>query len=391
MTRAKTKRPGTRSGRRNLPEDLPDAAEAALEDLLRVDMEDDEILTTHSSNAYEDRTMRRNKAPSAPPPSARPRPLEMTESGTMPIEAIEELDAEELDGEEVVTELPVLRVGIFEDQTQLRSAQSAVGAAGHVVAIADAGDAGRKHVLAAVREGTLDAVIVALPGGEQIIDAALALESRRPVVIASVDGTPRAAVARASAAGADLVALRPHDIGTIAPLMLAANRLTIERKLAADPEPHGLHSYEAFQRVLELAIMRAQKLDYPLSVALFSVEVVPPPPAGIGGIVRARAGNALIHAIREIDVATQLEGDRFLVLLPYTDLKRAATLAQKVITSVMQGEPVVSGGRAYPPKITGAAVAARLGQPVSFARLLKDAMQTLEQARKDGADLAVQP
>jgi hypothetical protein len=143
MTRAKQKRAGTKSGRRNLPDDLPDAAEAALDDLLRVDVDDDdiedEILTQHAGAAYEDRTMRRNKV-------AEP---ELSESGTMPIDALED---DELDGDEVVTELPVLRVGVFEDAINLRSLQSAIGAAGHVVAIAGTGPEGRGHVLAAVRE-----------------------------------------------------------------------------------------------------------------------------------------------------------------------------------------------------------------------------------------------
>jgi len=390
VTRAGKKRAGTRSGRRNLPDDLPDAAEAALDDLLRIggdDIEevDEEMLVTHAAaNRYEDRTLRRSKVE---PPEFTSEAEPLSESAVMPIDVIEE----DVDSEEVVTELPVLRVGIFEDATHMRSLQSAIGAAGHTVSLAASGADGRQRVLAAVRERTLDAVVVAVPGGEPIIDAALAIESLRPVVIACVDGAPVTAVNRASVVGADLVAIRPHEIGSIAPVMLAANRLMVERRLAADPEPRGLVSYEQFQRVLELAIVRAQKLEYPLSVALFSIDVVPAPPAGIGGIVRARAGNALVHSIREIDVATQLENDRFLVLQPYTDLKRAAALAQKVILMVKQGEPVISGGRAYPPRITGAAVAARLGEPVSFARLLKDAMRTLDQARVDGADLAVQP
>lgn len=381
MTRAKPKRPGTRSGttRRgaNLPDDLPDAAEAALEDLLRADEDaDEEILTTSAAQAFEEHTIRR------------PKLAEPTESGTMPIDA---LDEEDVESEEIVTEVPALRVGVFEDSTQLRSAQSALGAAGHVVAVGASGREGLQQVLAAVRGGTLDVVMVAVPGGEAIIDAALALETNRPVVIASVDGNPLTAVNRALASGADLAAVRPHDVGSIAPILLAANRLMIERKLASDPEPRGLQTFEAFQRVLELAIVRAQKLEYPLSVALYQVDVSPPPPPGIGGIVKARAGNALVHAIRDIDVATQLEGDRFLVLLPYTDLKRAAGLAQRVIQAVTAGEAVVSGGRAYPPKIVGAVAAARLNEPVSFARLVKDATRTLEQARRDGADFAVQP
>jgi hypothetical protein len=350
VTRARTRRPGTRGGARSLPDDLPDAAEAALDDLL--------------ADPVGDRT------------------------GTMPIDA---LDSEELDGEEVATSLPVLRVAIWEDATHLRSAQSAAGATGHAITLAASGGDGKQRVLAAVRGGQVDAVLVALPGGEAIIDAALALEIARPVVIASVDAAPLIAVRRASAAGADLVAIRPHDAGTLAPILLAANRLTIERRLAADPEPRGLVTYEAFQRVLELAIVRAQKLEYPLSLALFSVDVSPPPPAGVAGIVRARAGNALVHALREIDCATHLEGDRFLVLMPYTDLKRAGALAQKVISAVQTADSVVAGGRPYPPRIVGAAVSVRQSQQVSFARLLEDAMNTLEQARRDGADLAVQP
>lgn len=359
MTRAKTKRPGTRSGRRHLPDDLPDAAEAALDELLRAD--EDDILE-EAELAPEDRTMQ--------------------------IDAVEEEDDASSD---IVNELPVLRVGVFEDAMHVRSAQSAVSASGHSVALAGSGTDGRQQVLEAVRAASLDAVLVALPGGQAIIDAALALEPRRPVVIASVESSPLVAIHRASAAGADLVAIRPHDIGSLAPIMLAANRLMIERTLAADPEPRGLVTYEAFQRILELAIVRAQRLDYPLSLALFSVDVSPPPPPGIGGIVRARAGNAIMQSIRDIDVATQLEGDRFLVLMPYTDLKRGAALCQQVIAAVQRAETVVSGGRSYPPRIVGAAVAAKLAGPVSFAKLLKDAMSTLDQARRDGADLAVQP
>ena len=91
-------------------------------------------------------------------------------------------------------------------------------------------------------------------------------------------------------------------------------------------EPGGLQPFELFQRALELEIKRARRYEYPLSVALFAVELEPPPPPpGMRGILRARAGNALIHTIRDIDLATQLDHERFLVLLPYTDLAGAAS------------------------------------------------------------------
>ena len=107
--------------------------------------------------------------------------------------------------------------------------------------------------------------------------------------------------------------------------------------------------------------------------------------------MRARAGNALIHTIRDIDLATQLDHERFLVLLPYTDLTGAAKLGRRVIAAVAEGDPVISGGRAFPPRVVGAVAGANPGEPLSFAKLIKDATRALEQARRDGAELAVQP
>jgi hypothetical protein len=228
-------------------------------------------------------------------------------------------------------------------------------------------------------------------------------------VIASIAGNPQIAVQRATSAGADLVAMWPHDVSTITPLLFAAHRLTIERRVTvaargaeqalrarldelADPEPRGFLPIEMFQRVLELELRRAKRFDYALSIGLFSVEVPPPPPPpGIRGILRARAGNVLIHTVRDIDIAAQLDHERFLVLLPYTDLKGAGGLARRVIAAVSSGDPVVAAGRSYPPKVIAAVAAANLSQPVSFAKLMKDVARALDGARREGAELAVQP
>jgi len=282
--------------------------------------------------------------------------------------------------------------------------QSAIAAAGHVVQVAGTGRDGLARVLAEIQDGDVDVVIAALPGGEALIEAALAIEPRRPIVIASLARSPIDAVNRAHAAGADLAAIRPHDVERLAPILFAAAQLHIEKGVAlaargsgradelADPEPRSLVPYDVFQRVVELEVKRAKQFDYPLAVALFSVEVAPPaPPSGIRGILRARAGNALIHSVRDVDVATQLEHERFLVLLPYTDLKGGAGLARRVITAVAALDPVVAAGRSFPPRVVAAVAGAMPGQELSFAKLLKDATRTLEQARRDGAELAVQP
>ena len=334
------------------------------------------------------------------------------------------LDDSQLVEETMLPELPTLRFAVLEDDDHLAPAQAAIAAAGHIVVAGAAVRDGVMQILELVRDGDVDTVLVGIPGGEPIIDAALALEPRRPVVIAALSGAGFAGAQRASATGADLASTRPHDVDRLAPILLAAARLHIERSSAisargservlrarleelADPDPRGLQPFELFQRVLELEIKRAKRFDYPLSVALFGVDIpqsrprgaastdivseLAAPPAGILGILRARAGNALINSIRDIDLATQLDHERFLVLLPYTDITGATSVARRVIAAVANGDPVVSSGRSFVPRLVAAIAGARGDESLSFAKLMKDATRALEQARRDGAELAVQP
>jgi hypothetical protein len=330
-------------------------------------------------------------------------------------DALAGLDAERApsnigSGEErALYEVPALRFAVYEDPAYLSSAQNAIVSAGHVIAAAGAGRDALKRVGDLIRTGSIDVVLVSLPGGESIIDAALSVEPRRPTIIASLSASSVEAVSAAALSGADLATTRPHDVERIAPLALAAARIDAERRVAAsakgaeqvlrqrledmaDAEPGGLLPFEMFQKVLELEIKRAKRFNYPLSVALFAVEIAPPqPPPGILGILRARAGNALINTIRDIDIATQLDHERFLVLLPYTDLKGAASVSKRIIAAVAKGQAVVSDGRTFPPRVVGACAGMKKGEPVSFAKLMKDATRALESARRDGAELAVQP
>ncbi len=250
-----------------------------------------------------------------------------------------------------------------------------------------------------IRRDNVDVVLVALPGAATpfdatpVVDAALALAPRRPVLVGVVPGTAPDGVRRAQAAGVDLVAVRPHDPERLAPILLAAARLGAAREAEANArgaevvlrgrldqvahgDPGGLQPVELFQRALELEIKRARRYAYPLAVALFAVHVPPPPPpTGVRGILRARIGTALIRAIRDIDLATQLDHERFLVLLPYTASDGAANLARRIIAAVRAGDTRSSaGGRVFPPRVVGAGCgrAARPGQ-LSFSRLIRDA------------------
>ncbi|CAN5121557.1 hypothetical protein BH11MYX1_BH11MYX1_52410 [soil metagenome] len=453
MSPSKAKRPGTRSGKpradsvgptdgfrtakkrsaSELPADLADAAEAALDDLLAgpgdrsvsfsIDISEAEFsgtteataeaaITAAQAAAFQAVTPGRAKPPGPPPGPSAPRPPGKTHPAlaTPPPPQARDVAvsvSDELEETDLV-EVPQLRFAIYEQQEHLRAARDAIVAAGHLAVAGGSGTTGISKIADEIVSG-IDVVLVALPGGEAVIDIALAQEPRRPIVIAAVTGKPTDCIQRAVLAGADLAAPRPHDTESMAPILLAAARLHTERRAAqnargaeavmrakleelSDPDLRGLQPLETFQRVLELEFKRARRFEYPLSVALFAVEVAPPPPpAGIRGILRARAGNALIHTIRDIDLATQLDHERFLVLLPYTDLTGAAGLGRRVIAAVAQGDPVVSAGRSFPPRVVGAVAGARPGQELSFSKLMKEATQALAQARRDGAELAVQP
>jgi hypothetical protein len=299
-----------------------------------------------------------------------------------------------------------LSILVHDASTHLPSAQGAIVAAGHLVIGGASGKDGLEKIRHLMRDDT-DVLVVGIPGGEPLIDAALALAPRRPVIVAACTGTAVDAAERAVAAGADLVTIRPHELERIAPVLLAASRLLDERSMTTnargseavlrarldaliEPEVGSLQPFELFQRVLELELKRARRYDYSIAVALFAVEIDPPePPPGVRGILRARAGNALIHSIRDIDLATELDLERFLVLLPYTDLSGAAEVARRILHAVAAVDPVIAAGHSYPPRVIGAVAGAAPGQPLSFARLMRDATRALEQARHDGASLAV--
>jgi len=306
-----------------------------------------------------------------------------------------------------VVELRPLTVAIHADPPQVAAAKAAIAVVGHRVVAAASGSIGVEQIKSLLRSQSADALLVGVPGGEVLIDTALALAPRRPVVIAACEGTSMEAVRRAGSVGADLAIARPIEPERLAPILFAASRLVDERNSTnaargsetilrarldalVEPEPGSLQPFELFQRVLELELKRSRRYGYPIAVALFAIDIPPPePPPGVRGILRARAGNALIHAIRDIDMATEVDQERFLVLLPYTTLAGAAEVARRIIGAVTKGDPVVAVGRTFPPRIVGAVAGALAGQPLSFSRLMRDATQALEQARRDGAELAV--
>src|SRR6185503_19244882 len=172
--------------------------------------------------------------------------------------------------------VPQLRLLAHEGGPHLAAAQGAIAAAGHLAVVAATGRDAIERLRPAI--AGVDALLIGLPGGEPLIDAALAFGVQRPVVIAASTAGAVEAARRAAAAGADLAAVRPHDVERLAPILLAAARLVEHRRQPAaqpdpgasdtaldgvlvalsDPEPGGLQPAEVFQRALEHEIERAR-------------------------------------------------------------------------------------------------------------------------------------
>jgi CheY-like chemotaxis protein len=323
---------------------------------------------------------------------------------------------------------PRLRMLVLEAAPHLAAAQGAIVAAGHAVVIGATGRDGVDKLRFAV--GEVDAMLVGMPGGEPLIELAAAQGARRPVVIAAWTASALEAARRSAAAGADLATVRPHDVERLAPILLAATRLVEHRRPGAplpatsagapapapapaeldvdvdvdldvdgdvdgdgepDREPAGLLAAESFAQAAQRELERARRFGHPLAVAMFVVDVpAPPPPPGLRGILRARAGNALVHALRDADLATELDQDRFLVVMPYTDRVAGAEHARRIVSAVAAGDPVNAAGRSFPPRVIGAVVGAPGGAELDLPRLVQDATQLLEQAQVTGASLAVE-
>ena len=319
------------------------------------------------------------------------------------------IDDEQLLEEDALSPLPSARVAICETSAAaLTLARAAVAAQGYEVVIGAAGVTAVADVSKRLTaEPMPDIVVVGLPGGEAVLDAARALEPRRPVLVAAMSVSGRVAAERAHAAGADLVATRPHEPERLGPVLFAAAKLGAARaeltsargtearlrervNKAGNPDTvTGFQQLEYFNRVLELEIKRARRYGYALSVCLLRQVDPERLPATVKRDLRQRAAAAIATAIRDIDMPVELPPDRFLVLLPYTDADGAAVVAQRIVAAVAKHPPVRGNNQDWRASVTAGVSGITSGGEVSFAQLMRDASAALRAAEDAGESVMI--
>ncbi|MCK5011562.1 MAG: GGDEF domain-containing protein, partial [Deltaproteobacteria bacterium] len=135
---------------------------------------------------------------------------------------------------------------------------------------------------------------------------------------------------------------RGRLISTMANQVALALKNATEHKrvqeLAITDELTGLYNRRAFQKALDKELRRSKRYKKPLSLIMLDIDGFKEINDKFGhqagdGVLRSLALN-LQRAIREIDFLARYGGDEFAVILPETEAKQAAVLAERLKKTV---------------------------------------------------------
>ena len=300
-------------------------------------------------------------------------------------------------------------VALFESAKSHRDrARAAVSALGYTLLPDGDEDA---LVAQIVGEAPPEVVLVAWPGGAQIIQACRARRRNRPVVIVALAGPAATAQSRCSEAGADLLAIRPHSKDSLAGVLQGALALGRERHQVAALEATedilrarlrrygeadattGLQHFDFFKQLLVMELKRAKRFGYSLAACLVALDPWdqdrPEPPLEVLNKLRTRVASAMVSCIRDIDLPVDFGEDRFLAFLPYTDLAGAEQVGRRIAASVKSFGGLRVAGHTHSMSVSVGISALRPGKPVSFARIMRDASAAVRAAQLKGGGRVV--
>jgi len=307
-----------------------------------------------------------------------------------------------------VPALPNL-LGIYEHtKTNFRRASESARALGYTLI----GEAGRDELCERIASPvTPDIVLVSVPGGEAVLEAVAAKQKSKPVVIASLSGPASTAVERCEAAGADLLTLRPHSKDSLCAVLRAASVIAAERqhiitmrgnedilrerlqRYGQADAATGFQHFDFFKHMLIVELKRAKRYGYSLAACVVAIDPwaadQPEPSMTTATKLRTRVATAISSCIRDIDIPVDYADDRFLVLLPYTEIQGAERVGRRIAMSVRNQGGLSDGDVSYSMSVSVGIAALRPNKPVSFARLMRDANAAVRASQLKGGGRVV--
>jgi diguanylate cyclase (GGDEF)-like protein len=139
-----------------------------------------------------------------------------------------------------------------------------------------------------------------------------------------------------------------------------------------------------------MELKRAKRYGYSLAAALVQID---PPDVELSPVdtrrLRERVAVAITSNIRDIDYPVEHVDGRVLIFLPYTDLDGATEVGNRVVKAVRKLARLETDEGEVQATISVGISAQREGQPISFARLMRDANQALRAAALKGGNRVV--
>ncbi len=168
-------------------------------------------------------------------------------------------------------------------------------------------------------------------------------------------------------------------------------RQALAQKALIDPVTR-FYRFDIFKHIILLEVKRAKRYGYPLAILLLAFDnfqrvsgyLKPDQRRDLYTHVRSQVGTC----IRDIDIPLLFAEEKVLVVMPHTDLRGAAVVADRIRSQVGRVDP---GGSLAQLKLTVSIAVASTEQAEqrSFGTLIREAMRGLQEAEFKGGDVVL--
>jgi diguanylate cyclase (GGDEF)-like protein len=269
------------------------------------------------------------------------------------------------------------------------------------VAVFESKRAERTRIAAALRRAGLkvtsaegvdglarEGLVVIGPGVASPGNVARAVRRAAPEVV--VLAASRAAKKASWSDGILPLPISPPDLRVRLPELY---RLRDLERAASEAKPSildpltGFYTFAHFKELLFVEVKRARRYNFPLSLALVSLD---PLPRRIDGALRARLFSSLALAIRQslrdTDFPVQYNGDHIALVMPHTDLQGALVTSERICERVRTSRLEHGSGPLRPTVSIGVAGSTHPSRQFSFAELVKEAQDAMGRAAAAGGN-----